>query len=614
MSFREAEDRKVHLYTLAMPPKLTLDQLKPFKSVFVARLHDGSERTARQVLLKLRKVLKVKQGDASRPVIAVGNESEPVEASFVHYEVRRPVAWSTEPVMDRVNHLALVIKADNWLAIHITETSKKGSIKRALRSGDLGPLRFATPGELKAAFVKGRARTLWLRGTHPSTEVKADAKVMSGRDLESALDPLADQSYRYTAIRAEPENATIGEVMGLAVDESRIWVSPSSDRRDFEASIGAALEAIAANEGASLEPLPVLAIPQNDLNGVEDAYEIAITPPELLIAGPVLDSSEADALAVMEKLAFATSFDVTASHGTSLSATVRQSGQVLGQIDLAFTAVGDEIESSLSGTADPAHVPVFSEMMGSLRNPESVTVNFESGHSIQDRQVFSMRYRDLPFSGWKWVALDGAWEVDREKPAAGVHSLGSGDRSLFSWIFDQWPIGAGLAGARGWLACDDRPGETADFVHLDLSQGAPTLTLIHAKGAHSSSANREIAVAPYETVCAQAVKNLRHLDSTLAAGNLLASRFPEALNLLAWEDGEVRHRQQFIEQLNLVGANARRRVVIVQPHVRESLVAEVRNDSTHFQQARMRRLDTLLSGVSANCQSVGSEFLVVGAA
>lgn len=597
-----------------MPITLTLDNLKPFKSVLVARLHDGGDRSARQILLKLRKVLKVKQGDASRRVVAVGNETEPVEISFVHYEVRRPVAWSSEPILDRVNHLALVVRRENWVAIHLTETSKKGSVKKALRKGDLGPLRFATAGELKAAFVRGRARTLWLRGTHHSTDFKADAKVMSGRDLESALDPLADQSYRYTAIRAEPDNEDIGDVMGLAVDESRLWVSPSTDRADFETSIAAILQTLAASEGSSLEPLPVLATAENDLSGVEGAYELAITPPELLIAGPVLDSHEAEALAAMETLAFATTFEVTKSEGTALSATVLRAGEILGEIDLAFTAAGGEVESVLSGTADPGHVQEFAEVTNSLRNPESVTVNFESGHSVQDRQVFSMRHRNVPFTGWKWVGFDSDWEVNREKPAAGIDAIGETDRSLFSWIYSQWPGGAEIEGARSWLACDDRPGETADFLHLDLTEGVPILTLIHAKGAHSASAGREIAVAPYETVCAQAVKNLRHLDAILAAGNLLGTRFPEALRLLAWEDGVTRNREQFVEQLDAVSSNVRRRVVIVQPHVRESLHTQVREDASHPQLGRLRRLDTLLNGVAANCQSVGADFAVIGAA
>ncbi len=597
-----------------MPATLILDDLRPFKSALVARLHEGKDVSARQILLKLRKVLKIKQGGASRRVLAVGNETEPVEISFVHYDVRRPVAWSREPILDRVNHLALVVRKANWVAIHITETSKKGAIKKALRKGELGPLTFADPGQLKAAFVKGRARTLWLRGTHHSTDYKADTKVMGGRALESALDPLADQSYRYTAIRAEPDNADIGEVMGLAVDESRLWVSPSTDRADFETTLVAILETLAANEGSSLEPLPVLAAAQNDLSGVEGAYELAITPPELLIAGPVLDSHEAETLAAMEKLAFATAFEVTESDGASLKAITRQAGVTLGTVELSFTAVGGEIETSLSGTADPEHVEEFSEIVNQLRDPESLTVNFESGHSVQGRQAFSMRHRDLPFMGWKWVPFDGNWEVDREKPEIGIEAISGTDHSLFSWIYSQWPSGAGIEGAQSWLACDDRPGETADFLHLDLTESVPILTLIHAKGAHSASAGREIAVAPYETVCAQAVKNLRHLDSILAAGNMLGTRFPETLNLLAWEDGVARSREQFVAQIDAVAGSARRRVVIVQPHVREPLLNQVRSDGNHPQLARLRRLDTLLNGVAANCQSVGAEFAVVGAA
>jgi hypothetical protein len=596
-----------------MPASISLDDLRPFKSVLVARISDGEETTARKILLKLRKVLDVKTNAKSRRVIAVGNESDPVEISFVHYDERRAVAWSRELVVDHINHLALVIRKDAWIAIHITETSRKRSVTKALRKGELGPLALAAPGQLKAAFVKGRARTLWLRGTHHSTDTKPDTKVMGGRDLETALDPLADQSYRYTAIRAEPDNAAIGDVMGLAVDESRLWIAPSSDRADFEATISAVLKVLGESEGSSLEPLPVLATAQTDLAGVNDAYEVAITPPELMVAGPVLDSQAAQELAELEKLAFATSFEVSEVDGTSLKARVRRRGDLLGEIEIDFSDAPEGIQTSLFGAAELGRFDEFSEVMTQLRDPESMTVSFESGHSVQGGQVFSMRHRDLPFTGWRWVDLDSVWEVHREKPQAGLSAIGTGDHSLFSWVQTKWPTGAKIEGSSGWLACDDRPGETADFLHLDLAP-IPTLTLIHVKGASSSSSNREIAVAPYEVVCGQAVKNLRHLDRQLAAGNLMGTSLPEGLDLLAWEEGETRDRELFVERLNALDASVRRRVVIVQPHVRESLIKAVRENPDHAQLPRLRRLDWLLNGTAANCAAVGAELIVIGAA
>ncbi len=140
----------------------------------------------------------------------------------------------------------------------------------------------------------------------------------------------------------------------------------------------------------------------------------------------------------------------------------------------------------------------------------------------------------------------------------------------------------------------------------------PILTLIHVKGAKSASQTREIAVVPYETVCAQAIKNLRHLDAVLASGNLLSGTIPVELELSAWENGEDRSRAQFVQRLDALGANFGRRVVIVQPHVCKNLVASIRADPEHSQTPRLRQLDTLLHGVAASCQSAGAELLVVG--
>lgn len=597
-----------------MPTSIELDHLRPFKAALVARFEEGEDTVdARKILLRLRKELGVTSTTGPRQAISAGHEGDPVDIAFVHYEDRRPVMWSKEPLMDRSNYLALVIRVDRWVAIHVTETSRKKTVTKALRSGKLGPLEVAKPGQLKAAFVKGRARTLWLRGTHRRTDHKADTKVLGGRDLAPTLDPLGDQSYRYTAVRCEPQNDSIGEVMGLAVDDSRIWVSPSTDRADFEMTMIAMLQTLAASEGTSLEPLPVLAEAQRDLEGVDSPYELAITPPELLIATPVLDAPRAEEIAEMEQLAFGTAFDVTSSSGTSLTATVLRRGEEIGSVDISFSTAGEEVMVGLDGYAATGFEEEFSVVRDQLRDPESFTVYFDSGHSIQGGQVFSMRYRDQPFQGWTWAEFSENWELTREKPQGGLAAIGGEDRSLFSWVHGQWPSGAGQSGARGWLACDDRPGETADFLHLDQSGEVPVLTLIHAKGARSGDEGRGISVGAYEVVCSQAVKNLRHLDMVLSAKQLIGSTFPAELELLAWEDGEQRTREQFVEQLDALSASAARRVVILQPHVREGLVGEIRADPEHGQLLRLRQLDTLLNGVAADCRSVGAELLVIGA-
>jgi hypothetical protein len=595
-----------------MAGSLRSEEIKPYRSVLVAQFDEGQALSAEKVLRKLKRVLGVRVQDKGRKIIADGTTSDP-DGAFVHYQDRHRPLWAPEGVLDRVNYLAVVIVRGNWVAIHTTEKSRRDSIAGALRKGKLGALRMIPSAQLKAAFIQGKARTLWLRGTHRSTSSKPDTKVIGGTDLSAALDPIGDQTYAYSAARCEPENEAIGTVMGVAVNKSSLWVGPSADWEEFEVTVIATLDALEASSGLAYEPLPVLADAANDLTSVENAYDLSITPPEMLQIGPALDPVEAEALAQMELLAFGTQFELSGASRTKLEAEVLRQGQLLGSVEVEFRDGADEIETFVSGSAQPGREPEFIDVLGALRNPENLIVHFDSGHTVQDRQAFSVRHRDLPFEGWAWVPFGNQWEVAREKPPPGT-AIGNGDRSLFSWVLDQWPNGAGLLGGQGWLACDDRPGETADFLHVDEDEGAPILTLIHAKGAGSDSAGRELAVVPYETVSAQAVKNLRHLDTKLAAGTMVGAGIPKDLSLHAWHEGGPVVREDFIARLDALGANFRRRVVILQPHVRRDLLEEVRSGGVnHAQFPRLRQLDTLLNAAAADCRSVGAELVVVGA-
>lgn len=591
-----------------MASKLEAGELKPYQAVVLAEA-DSEAPAAAVVMRKLKRALKVKARDTGRKLIASGGTQEP-DAAFIRYEDRRQVPWATVPILDKVNHLAVVVVKGRWVAIHCTETSRRNTIQRALRKGKLGPLRAVRAGHLKAAFMRGPARTLWMRGTHRSVASKADTKVLGGRDLAPALDPLGDQSYRYTAARCEPKNAGIGDVMGLAVDQSRGWVGSSEDWAEFVGVILAMLDALAATAGETSEPLPVLATTQTNLEDVDGAYDVAIAPPELLMMGPVLDAAEAAHLAEMEKLAFGTQFEVQSSTNTSLTAEVLRHGQPLGILELGFEEGEEEIVLSSTGSPQSGREEEFSEVLEGVQEPEALTVYFESGHTIQSGRAFSIRHRDIPFTGWSWVPFGNSWAIEQEKPEAGVAAIGT-EISLFDWVLAEW---APLIGASqgGWLACDDRPGETADFLHIDESSAVPVLTLVHVKGAKSASANRGIAVVPYETVSAQAVKNLRHLDAVLAASQLLSGTIPTSLNFASWRDGQSCERAEFTSRLDELGTNFARRVAIVQPHVRQGLVEEIRPEPEHAQAPRLRQLDTLLHGVAANCQSAGADLIVVG--
>ncbi|CAO5190977.1 hypothetical protein FAIPA1_70139 [Frankia sp. AiPs1] len=107
--------------------------------------------------------------------------------------------------------------------------------------------------------------------------------------------------------------------------------------------------------------------------------------------------------------------------------------------------------------------------------------------------------------------------------------------------------------------------EVADFVHLDLAGKRPVLTLLHVKGAASTSSGRRLSVASYEVVTSQAVKNLRHLESELLREALTRGRKREA-SAHVWYDGRAADRDGFTRALRGLGRGYERRVVVLQPH------------------------------------------------
>jgi hypothetical protein len=180
--------------------------------------------------------------------------------------------------------------------------------------------------------------------------------------------------------------------------------------------------------------------------------------------------------------------------------------------------------------------------------------------------------------------------------------------SLFCWIKNCWNVNRD-SGNSGWLACDDGSGELADFIHLDEHQG--TLSLIHIKGASTSSPTRGISVGAYEVVVSQAIKNLRHLDRFYLAEGLRLG-LERNIGRLVWYNGQITRRTAMLDALERVGASHRRQIVILQPHTRPDTLESIRRTPSHPQQLRLRQLDTLLLGTEASCRNLGATFTVIG--
>lgn len=527
-----------------MTTQLQLADLSPFKAALIAEASaTGALPVMSQLVRKLKRELGIASTTGDRRklhehVQDVATATTPAHA-FVHYRDRRPVAWTRAHIFDDEHHLLLIVAVGDYVAITSTEGGKREKLLRVVRRGALGPIGLVDPARLKGAFVQGDARTLWLKGTHRRASHKPDNKVFTGSDLGGALDPSSDQTYRYTAVRSTVSDPRIGDVIGLAVDQSRIWVGPSKDWPDYRDTINAVLEVVQQAIPVTEDPLPVLAQAVTDIAQLSGPFDLSATPPELLTLGPPQSPGELRKLEALERLAYHTVFDVQPTGGASLRAAVTVDRVSIGDVlvDIGVTSDGIATTTVQPGAAAPGHDQELLELAAQLDDPDLLTVHYDSGHVVMNRQIFAVRHRDLPFEGWKWADL-AAYQVDLEKPDP-LTALGS-QTSLFDWVYANWASFVGSPAQSGWLACDDRAGETADFIHLDEpGVGPPTLSLIHVKGAHSASPKRQIAVVPYETVGSQAVKNLRHLDRVLLQPTLMSGTTALIGNLV-WENGSQR--------------------------------------------------------------------------
>jgi hypothetical protein len=114
------------------------------------------------------------------------------------------------------------------------------------------------------------------------------------------------------------------------------------------------------------------------------------------------------------------------------------------------------------------------------------------------------------------------------------------------------------------------------------------LSLIHVKGAHSTSRTRTVAVSAFEIVASQAAKNSRRLDDLDILRETLMIAFT---GRAAWTDGKrVPDRAEFLEVLGSLMPSDKKQVVIVQPHVSEPMCKRIRASAGSQGSTRSREL------------------------
>ena len=608
-----------------------IDDLRPYKSLILAKLTDGSTDTniVADVIVDYKNVLGF-NGESNLQVITEesphdvdantddANHSDTLSVAFLHYEEERAPSWyaGDEEIKDRLNHLVVACQRQRHVAIYLSDSRRRSTVTRCIKRGEgsgLGKLGLIDSGLLNAAFVTGPTRTVWLSGIHTRASVKADSKILAGSNLRDALDPLGDQTYYFTAARSKLEE--FRQPVGVSPRGSRIWVGATRSWQDFIDTVAHLLRYLETTTKPEPAPLPIVAVQSTKAPNLSEAFEFHFLPPELLADDPTIDEETRE---MMERWCYHADFEITSIVDDTIEAAVTLDGAPFGNLTLELDAsqpTNVKITSTHVQKAPGSSNALAKELEQTASNTKWIKIWYESGHTIADGAIYEIRHRDHPFLDYEWVDLGGHnlkqekfWK--KEFPANAQNLIGTCG-SLFCWVKNVWPGSSNPSAAgRGWLACDDGAGEIADFVHLDDHVTPPVLCLIHVKAAKSNSTARKISVASYEVVTGQAVKNLRYLDRTYL-GTQLHAGSDKLIGKLVWHNGVPETRAHMINALASIGASYQRSVVVLQPHVRKTMWNQVRADPNHSNWGRLRQLDTLLLATQASCRDLGAEFRVV---
>ena len=622
----------------------------PYGTYVLAERTSGIHITPAQQLQILQQYLDVTQA----AIIAAGasihgtvGDYDPVIHSAVTisgrwFQTSTPSKW--EPSLnDITNELLLVCVAKNRVAFYASDPALRrillSNIGNPSAPTALAGLSKISSTRLIAAFLDDKQlKAMWLSGTHKSVQVKADSKVLSGSDLKFALDPMGDSSYLAAAARQAE--------MGVSLRGSAVWTRPHKTILSFAADVQKIFGYLDTS-GTKEATLPVLANELSSFASVQSPFDFDVSAAEALrlkgqqkksINWTTQYSFRMSASTAVGSPPYAFDLIVTPWSSTTLT------GLLNIQVEPAFSATHSDsmIEFKVTVVTAPLQ-PWMTEVIDTLlEHPEIFRVFYGSGHTIAAGALSVARPMDIDFVDWKWMSFasmphhatagTSVW-VHEEKPDKNDLTkiwTSTAERSLFSWFVRTLNNPAEAAkmelkplqnGTRDvWLFCDDDAGEVADFVHVYApSTGVPKITLIHIKGAHGESPNREMVAGPYEVVCGQAVKNLRYLTSIRLADRLEKRIFDAGRPL--WNSAFAMgiapngDRDDFFNVLCAIDSDASYAVLVIQPHVMRSAYGLPKNaplsKSASLGSIQLR---TLLFGVKANASAVSADFHVVGCA
>lgn len=528
-----------------------------------------------------------------------------------HLIEHRPTGWAgTNTITDTLNHLLAIFRSGDFLAIYVSDSDLKSRLNESLSFGLLHNIKTVDEAVLIKAFVHGnKLRTLWLGGTHRNVTVKPNSKILSGDSLGDAIDLFGDNTFIAGAVRSS--------AAGVSLKRSGVWFGPKKSWTDFSSTAHQLLTDLnAAHAAAPIDTTihPGLATSSTDFNKVGKAYLVEWTDPGT-IKGARLSKK-------IENLRSSYEMEISSKQPKpiciNIKVTCRNSGSIhifkiepaIKNRKVSFTVVGKKGANCFSDWVDAVE-----------HDAEVMRILYEDGHSIVyatlclpavvDRK-FNIEFLDFSPAGF-------AYDVTQEKPPGApppLHKIyDSADKSLFKWIAKEGLAQMGLtqlSPGTCWLYCDDRSMEVADFIHIHKPvSGAPTISIIHAKGANSDSDNRQVSPGAYELVTAQAIKNLKRISSksiitdiekVLKSSTDRVWDLPWSPNLLSTPSAKL----DLERALKAIKQDCEYQVLIVQPHALKSKINSGSKTSIGAQQ-----LHTLLLGAESLAHSVSAKFRVI---
>lgn len=574
---------------------LNLNELTPYLSVIVLKIDDNT--------FNINKLFELLANNNRN--IQISTHSSGAIIYFKNYTETKKVSWSSSNLTDTINHLMIVFKIDDYLAFYHSDNSKKNTLYKLIFRGPLGhefrKLKLIRKEVLNAAFINNvKIKNLWLNNIDKSSDLKADSKVLSGKNLEEALDPLGDSSYSFSALKVEMGDESIG----INTSDSKVWTKKYSDSDEYFDSLEILLSSIKdcdINNNLNFEPISTLANSHTNITQINSLVDIQLANIEEF----EIQSDEYNLLVGINHLWDNWSFVYSCSGNTLVVEIYNDSNKIA---LLGLNLINDSGIVYVKAIISTDQNDIYN-LRQVFENKNIIKFWFNDNYSLINGFIFKQKFRDVSFKNFEWHTFQHT-DVSKEKPS-NLSLVGEQD-SLFCWVKKYWKgisndfLDINQQFVPGWLMCDDGANEKADFIHI-TNEVVPTISFIHAKGANTNSIDRNISTTAYEVVVSQSIKNLRYIDKNLLSETIELS--PSAnVNNLVWHNGNTKTRTDLKNYINTL-SNYKKRVVILQPHLIKNKFEN--NSHTPINKNRVNQLNTLLVSAQITIQSLGAEFLVI---